>query len=98
MADFQLSVPLKSAGTTYLLWAFLGLLGGHKFYLGKPFVGIIYALSLGLLGVGILWDLFFIPSQVRSVNRKIAAEAQRLYGRRDQVTASTSAGLIAPPR
>jgi TM2 domain-containing membrane protein YozV len=80
MTQFQVSVPLKGAGAAYLWWFFLGGLGAHKFYLGRPGWGILYALTLGLLFIGLLWDLFTIPSQVRCANKKLIEEARRLYG------------------
>lgn len=58
----------KSVGVTYLLWLLLGILGAHKFYLGRPGMGVLYLLTAGLLGVGLLVDLFTIPSQVRTAN------------------------------
>jgi hypothetical protein len=76
----QISVPLKGTGTAYLLWFFLGGLGVHKFYLGRPGLGILYALTLGLLGLGLLWDLFTIPGQVRDSNRKLVADAREISG------------------
>ena len=45
---------------TFLLWFFLGYLGAHKFYEGKIFTGIIYALTLGLFGFGLFFDFFGI--------------------------------------
>lgn len=68
------TVPLKSVGTTYLLWLFFGIIGAHKFYLGKPAVGVVYALTLGVLGLGNLVDLFTIPSQVRTANAALMGQ------------------------
>ena len=68
------TVPLRSVGAAYLWWFFLGGFGAHKFYLGRPGWGIVYALTLGLLFLGLLWDLFTLPSQVRAANRKMMAE------------------------
>lgn len=62
-------LPAKDVGVTYLWWLFLGTVGAHKFYLGKPGWGIAYLLTLGFLWVGVLVDLFLIPRQVREVNR-----------------------------
>ncbi len=80
MTQLQISIPLKSTGVAYLWWFFLGGLGAHKFYLGRPAWGILYALTLGLLFIGLLWDLFTLPSQVRRANEKLVEEARRLYG------------------
>ena len=39
---------------------FLGFLGGHKFYEGKGGMGIIYILTCGFLGIGIIIDLIVL--------------------------------------
>lgn len=44
----------------YILWI-LGFMGAHRFYYGKPVSGTIYFLTLGLLGIGWIIDLFLIP-------------------------------------
>ncbi|MEM9411649.1 MAG: NINE protein [Planctomycetota bacterium] len=49
----------------YLLWFFFGLIGAHRFYYGKPVTGVIWFLSLGLLGIGWIVDAFLIPSMDR---------------------------------
>jgi len=56
---------LKSVG--YILWIF-GFMGAHRFYYGKPISGTIYFLTLGLLGIGWLIDLFLIPSMDRQAD------------------------------
>ena len=43
-----------------VLCFFLGLFGGHKFYEGKPGMGILYFFTAGLFGIGWLIDLFVI--------------------------------------
>jgi TM2 domain-containing membrane protein YozV len=55
-------------GVAYLLWLLLGLIGGHKFYLGKPFIGVVYLLTAGLCGVGLIYDLFTLRRQVEAEN------------------------------
>lgn len=49
----------------YLIWLF-GFTGAHRFYYGRPVSGTVWFLTLGLLGVGWLIDLFLIPSLNRS--------------------------------
>ncbi|GAB1409188.1 TM2 domain-containing protein [Desulfovibrionales bacterium] len=49
----------------YVLWL-LGFTGAHRFYYGRPISGTIYFLTLGLLFVGWIVDLFLIPSMERT--------------------------------
>ncbi len=55
----------------YILWIF-GFTGSHRFYYGKPLSGTIYFLTLGLLGIGWLIDLFLIPGMDRQADMKYA--------------------------
>lgn len=40
-----------------LLCLFLGSLGAHKFYQGKKGMGVLYLCTLGLFGIGTIYDL-----------------------------------------
>lgn len=46
----------KSALVTLMLLIFTGYFGGHQFYLGKIGMGVVYFLTFGLCGVGLLVD------------------------------------------
>ena len=70
MTTMQVKSHSKAVG--YLLWIF-GFTGAHRFYYGKPVTGTIWFLSLGLLGVGWLIDLFLIPSMDRQANARFAS-------------------------
>jgi TM2 domain-containing membrane protein YozV len=59
---------MKSKGTAYLLWFFLGTFGIHKFYLEKFAIGIIYMLTGGLFLIGWIYDLFTLGNQVDVYN------------------------------
>jgi len=50
----------KNTTAALVLCVYLGFLGGHKFYLGRWKMGIVYLLTFGLFGIGILVDLFNI--------------------------------------
>jgi TM2 domain-containing membrane protein YozV len=45
-------------------------MGMHRFYYGKKISGAIWALTLGLLGIGWLIDLFLIPSMQREAETR----------------------------
>lgn len=61
---------MKSKGVAYLLlfFGFIGLAGFHRFYMGKIGTGIIWFLTLGLIGVGTIIDLFILGTQVDQYN------------------------------
>ena len=59
----------KETWIAYILWFFLGWAGVHKFYLGKTGWGVLYLLTGGIFLIGLLIDLFAIPSQVRNYNQ-----------------------------
>jgi TM2 domain-containing membrane protein YozV len=50
----------KSRLVALLLCVFLGALGIHRFYVGKTGTGILYILTLGFFGVGVLIDFIMI--------------------------------------
>jgi len=61
-------VQEKSKGVAYFLLIFFGWLGFHRFYLGKIGTGLLYLCTLGLFGVGIIFDLFTLGDKVAIYN------------------------------
>ena len=61
---------MREKWLAYLLWLFTGMLGGHKFYLEKIGMGILYAVTGGIFGIGWFIDLFTLGMQVDNFNAK----------------------------
>jgi TM2 domain-containing membrane protein YozV len=65
----------KSKGVAYLLWFFFGVLGVHKFYVGKAGMGVLYLFTGALFGIGWFIDLFTLGNQVDIANALQGARA-----------------------
>lgn len=53
----------------YGMWL-LGIFGAHRFYFGKPLSGALWFFTGGLLLVGWIVDLFFIPAMAEQANQR----------------------------
>ena len=77
-----------SAGVAWLLLIFLGLLGAHRFYLGRAGSGVLMILAnLTVIG-GFIWlfiDLFLLNGMVRHRREEV----------RDRLTTRMLAGAAA---
>ena len=54
----------------WVLHTFLGMFGVHRMFMGKWFSGVLYLLTFGLLGVGWVYDLLTLNSQIDELNRR----------------------------
>ena len=54
----------KSKSLTLILCIFLGVFGVHRFYVGKVKSGILYLCTLGVFGVGWIYDIFNIVNNL----------------------------------
>ena len=56
----QETISPKSKTTAVLLCFFFGVIGAHRFYVGKVGTGILWLLTLGFFGIGELIDFIKI--------------------------------------
>lgn len=54
--------PVRNKGSAFILCLLLGAYGAHRFYLGYPVMGVLYLLTCGFLGIGIIIDLIRIAT------------------------------------
>lgn len=52
----------------WLLLAFLGAFGIHRMYMGKWISGLIYLVTIGLFGIGLIYDLWTLNDQITVLN------------------------------
>ena len=67
-ADRRFVAGPTGYSVAWILLTFLGWLGVHRFYIGKWGTGILYLLTLGLLGIGLLYDFLTLNSQISERN------------------------------
>ncbi len=67
-ADRKYTAGRLDYSVGWLLLAFLGIFGIHRFYIRKWFTGLLYLVTGGLLGIGYLYDLWTLNSQINEAN------------------------------
>lgn len=68
-ADLRFAPGKLSYNAAWILLTFLGLLGVHRFYMGKWLTGLVYLCSGALFGVGLIYDFWTLNDQVSLANR-----------------------------
>jgi TM2 domain-containing membrane protein YozV len=61
----------KQVHVAYILLIFFGVIGVHKFYLGRAGLGVAYIFTLGFFGIGVLIDIFTLNTQTLEANAKM---------------------------
>jgi TM2 domain-containing membrane protein YozV len=69
-ADFRFQTGPVNYSVAWILLTFLGLFGVHRMYMGKWLTGILYLLTVGLFGLGYLYDYWTLNGQVDQLNRE----------------------------
>lgn len=67
-ADLKYVAGPTDYSVAWILLTFLGFFGIHRFYMGKIGTGILYLLTLGLLGIGVIYDFWTLNSQISERN------------------------------
>jgi TM2 domain-containing membrane protein YozV len=68
-ADIRFTEGPHDYTISWALLTFLGVLGIHRFYLGKWVTGIIWLLTFGLFLLGYLYDYWTLNEQISEANR-----------------------------
>lgn len=92
MNKHYLMSKMKSTGTTYLCWFFLGC---HYAYLGKWGWQILYWITLGGVGIWALIDLFHIPSKVNGHNLKISMQIDDIEKKEKEENQANNLAMMA---
>ncbi|MCI5208624.1 MAG: NINE protein [Candidatus Electrothrix sp. ATG2] len=67
-ADLRFAPGPKDYNIAWILLVFLGAFGIHRMYMGKWLTGILYLLTVGLCGIGVLYDLWTMNEQLTQIN------------------------------
>ncbi|GIM91390.1 TM2 domain-containing protein [Paractinoplanes toevensis] len=78
-AEAEFSSVKKDRRAAYTIWVFLGIFGGHRFYLGDTGRSVAMLFTLGGLGVWTLIDGLFVARRVTAVNRQRRAAIMARY-------------------
>lgn len=70
-ADIRFHEGAIDYNLSWVLLTFLGLLGIHRFYMGKWISGIIYLLTGGICGLGIIYDFWTLNDQISLLNGSV---------------------------
>ncbi|MFZ4780658.1 MAG: TM2 domain-containing protein, partial [Terrimicrobiaceae bacterium] len=67
-ADRRYVTGPKDYSVAWILLTFLGVFGVHRFYLGKWGTGILYLVTLGIFGIGLVYDFWTLNAQISELN------------------------------
>ena len=67
-ADSSYAVGAINYTITWVLLVFLGPLGLHRFYLGKPWTGLLFLLTCGIFLIGVIYDWWTVNEQISKEN------------------------------
>lgn len=71
-ADLRFADGHIDYNIAWILLGFLGALGIHRMYMGKWISGLLYLVTLGVCGLGVIYDLWTLNDQITIINMKEA--------------------------
>lgn len=92
MNKHYLMSKMKSTGSAYLCWFFLGC---HYAYLGRWGLQILYWFTLGGIGIWALIDLFHIPSKVNKHNLRISSQIEAIEQKEKEEAHAKNMAMMA---
>ncbi len=69
-ADSKYAEGTLDYNIAWVLLAFAGIFGGHYFYMRNWTKAVLYLLTAGFLGIGVIWDYWTLNSQISSLNER----------------------------
>jgi len=67
-ADFKYRTGSIDYTVGWVLLTFLGLFGIHRMYMGKWISGVLYLVTAGIFGLGVLYDFLTLNDQINMIN------------------------------
>jgi TM2 domain-containing membrane protein YozV len=67
-ADIRFADGDVDYNIAWLLLTFLGAFGIHRMYIGKWITGLLYLVTLGFVGIGVIYDLWTLNDQITVIN------------------------------
>jgi TM2 domain-containing membrane protein YozV len=67
-ADIRFRQGKVDFNLSWLLLTFLGFFGIHRMYMGKWITGLIYLCTVGLFGLGYIYDFWTLNDQITLIN------------------------------
>ncbi|WP_086929277.1 NINE protein [Agarilytica rhodophyticola] len=78
-ADFRYEEGSIDFSLAWILLAFLGFFGVHRMYMGKWISGLLYLVTLGFFGLGVLYDYWTLNGQIDEINSRQNYRRSRSY-------------------
>jgi len=67
-ADLRFRAGPIDYNIAWILLTFLGVFGIHRMYMGKWLTGILYLATVGLFGIGYIYDYWTLNDQLSELN------------------------------